>query len=764
MSTAFSSLSRSFPAFNVKRFYIMKRSLPFFLLVLMLLFSSLPAFAQMIPGQAQGGASASLLNSALQEMQRSDPQSAQALQEAISKGDIEGAKKIYRDFKSKQAGQPQPVSQPTATQPTAPPSQSMLEKTMSGDFSDIQPSSLKQFGYDLFTNSTGSFIPPAMIPVGPDYIIGPGDQFTLTLWGTTEGIFTLQVSKEGEIILPKVGVVSVSGLRFGELEKTLRRHLTKYYRDVNLSVAMGNLRTITVYVVGQVQNPGSYTLSSLSTAFAGLVAAGGPTKKGSLRSIQVLRRGKVIRTIDLYDFLLKGDRSQDIKLQNDDTVFTPLIGPVAGVSGAVYRPAIYEMKGKETIGDLLLAAGGVMPVAFSGRVQLNRFVDNHKQMIFDIKIASSTDESFKKVPELREKVFNMDVITVFPLYPAIWETVNLGGAVKYPGDFQWRPDLRVREVIEQGQLLPTSDMQRGEVIRLSDDFRSRIVIPVNIGALMKGDESQNILLKPKDQVRVYTQYRMAETVMLSGEVMKPGTYEINQGERLSDVVRRAGGFTPNAYPYGAVFKRPSIKNFQSKQMNAFIMSMQQRLLQQTAEAQATAISAEESTIQKAQLSVSQQLVANLKAQQDLAEGRVALNVTKDIDAWAGTKEDPVLQDGDSFDVPKSPQEISVIGEVYNPGAVTYQDGRTVKDYIGQTGGYTEYAQKDNVFVLQANGIAVSNDTLSHGNVDSLQLKPGDAVMVPQNVERHATMRNTKDIIDIIFKTAMIVAAIAVLHL
>ncbi len=746
----------------------MKKNLLLYLFVVLAItvLSPRTTFSQQAPQSGKPQSMQDLISSAYQDMQKSDPQSAQAFMDAVQKGDVSGAKTIYKNFQDKQTSQlstaPTAASQQPSQQP-APPQTSSLEQTLSGKYTEVQTGQMVQFGYDLFNKQTSPFTPPATIPVGPDYMIGPGDQFTLTLWGTTEGIFTLQVTNEGNITLPKVGVVAVAGLRFGQLEKTLRRHLAAYYRDVNLSVAMGNLRTMTVYVVGQVQNPGSYPVPSLTTVYGALFAAGGPTKKGTMRNIQVLRNGKVIRTIDLYDFLMHGDRSQDMKLQSEDTVFVPLIGPVVGVAGAVSRPAIYEVKGEKTIADLLQTAGNILPTAFSGRIELDRFVDNQQQVLFDIKIPAFSGEALKQVPELKGKVFNMDVIKVFTMYSDVWETVNLGGAVKYPGEYQWRPGLRVKDIIQLGQLLPTSDLRAGEVIRMSEDFRSRVVLPVDIEALMKGDEARNIELQPKDLVRVYTKLRKPELVALSGEVMRPGMFEITQGERLSDLLRRAGGFTPNAYPYGVVFKRPEIKTFQAKQLNAFVVTMQERLLQTAAESQAAAINTEEAGIQKAQAAVTQQLVANLKAQQDLAQGRVALNITTDIDSWAGTKEDPILQDGDSISVPKMPQEVSVIGEVYNPGAVTYMDGMSVKDYIAMTGGFTKYSNKDDIFVLQANGYAVSNES-SRGDLEKLKLRPGDAIMVPQEVERHAAMRNFKDIIDILFKTAVIVATLAVLHL
>ena len=287
------------------------------------------------------------------------------------------------------------LSQIIRAKPTSSEGPSIFERTL-GD-------NLQQFGYDTFLKTTSSFAPAVSVPVGPDYLIGPGDQFTITLWGTTEGIYNLQVTKEGNITLPKVGVVPVAGLKYGELENTLRKSLSRYYSNFNLSIAMGSLKTITVYVVGEVENPGSYSLSSLSTVYSALFSAGGPTKKGTLRAIQILRSGKVIKTIDLYDFLLKGDRSQDIRLRHEDTVFVPLIGPVVGVSGVVYRPAIYELKGGETLSDVIKTAGGIMPISLASRLQLTRFSDNEKKVILDIQIDQLAGEFRKQRTQKRSK-------------------------------------------------------------------------------------------------------------------------------------------------------------------------------------------------------------------------------------------------------------------------------------------------------------------------------------------------------------------------
>jgi polysaccharide biosynthesis/export protein len=679
-----------------------------------------------------------------------DPQTAQAIQAAVQRGDTQGAKKIYEDYKnSKNISTPQLRSKPTPSEGL-----SIFERTLAGN--------LKQFGYDTFLRTTSSFAPEVSVPVGPDYLIGPGDQFTITLWGTTEGIYNLQVTKEGNITLPKVGVVPVAGLKYGELEYTLRKSLSRYYSNFNLSIAMGSLKTITVYVVGEVENPGSYSLPSLSTVYSALFSAGGPTKKGTLRTIQILRAGKVIKTIDLYDFLLKGDRSQDIRLRHEDTVFVPLIGPIAGVSGAVYRPAIYELKGKETISDVIKLAGGIMPISLASRLQLTRFSDNEKKVIMDIQIADPPEGP--AVDELKEKIMNMDAVHILPIYDQVWETVNLKGDVRHPGDFQWRQDLKLKEIIQEGQLLPTADMSKAEVVRLTNDYRDRKIIPVNLAMLMKGDDSQNISLMPKDEIRVFTLFRDVEKVTVAGEVMSPGDYEIQKGERLSDLLRRVGGFTPEAYPYGMVFKRKDVKNIQEKNLQAYIAKMQSQILQTAASGATEASSAETAAASKAELTINQGLLDNLKNIQAQSEGRVSINITDDINQWAGSKDDLLLKNGDSISIPKRPQEVLVMGEVHSPSAQIYIPGSTVKDYINLTGGFTDAAEKDQVYVLQANGFAYSSESPSVGNVEKSKLKAGDTVFVPQKTERNAGMRTFKDIIDILFKTAVVVATLAVLHL
>jgi polysaccharide biosynthesis/export protein len=815
-------------------------------ILLIILCTGMFLSANIVQAQQDSGSQEDLGAAALQEVQKADPAAAQAITNAVQRGDLQGAKNIYQNFKKSRPEQPVKSATPQAVA-APPPTSSLFEQAL--------PGNLTQFGYALFNKTVSTFTIPATMPVGPDYIIGPGDQFTLTLWGTTEGIFNLQVTKEGTVTLPKVGVVQVAGIRFGELETTIKSHLSRYYNDFNMSIAMGGLKTITIYVVGEVVTPGSYSLSSLTSVYGALFSAGGPTKMGSLRAIQVLRSGKVIKTLDLYDFLLKGDRSKDIKLQSEDTVFVPLIGPVAGVAGTVYRPAIYELKGQETLSDLIETAGGLLPTALGGRLQLTRYIDNQRKVFLDVKLDDVPAGSKRPSGAFQEKVRNMDAVSIRPLYDVVWETVEVSGAVKNPGSVQWRPDLRLREVVVQGQLLPKTDMRRADVVRMKKEMIERTIIPVDLAALMAGDESQNILLEPKDkvviynvdqnpsnvwetvnlsgvvrnpgnfqwrpdlkvreiiiqgqllpqsdlkradvirldknlmdrtvipvdltalmagdesknitlepqdQVRIYSSFKAAEKVTVSGEVVRAGDYEISKEEHLSDLMRRVGGFTQKAYPYGAVFKRVTVKNSEAKSAKVLITKTQSEIIQNAVAKTATAVTPEDAQFAKAEQSLNQSLLENLKAMQDIAEGRVAISITGNIDEWAGSKQDLLLQDGDTLMVPKQPQEVLVLGEVFTPGAQIFLPEMSVGDYLSRTGGLTRNADSSQIFVVRADGFSFGPKSLSSGSIEAVKLQAGDAVFVPQKVEREAALRTTKDIIDILFKTAVVFATIHLL--
>jgi protein involved in polysaccharide export with SLBB domain len=305
------------------------------------------------------------------------------------------------------------LDEPTAEKETQEPA-STIELLLSGQGPNEVSKELVQFGYDIFRGSVSTFAPVTNVPVGADYVVGPGDNFTITLWGRTSVQYSVTINRNGEIVLPEVGVLNVAGMQMVQLQSYLEDQFSRKHTDFKMAVTMGRLRTVTVFVVGEVKAPGSYTLSSLSTVINALFAAGGPSKNGTLRKIRLNRGTEKGVTLDLYDFLLGGDKSKDVRLQNGDTIFVPLIGPVVGVAGNVKRPAIYEMTEPMALADVLGLAGGVTYAGWLQRVQVERVENHEKRIVVDFDISGDTDiEQHKQIQGTG--IYDGDVIKVFPI-------------------------------------------------------------------------------------------------------------------------------------------------------------------------------------------------------------------------------------------------------------------------------------------------------------------------------------------------------------
>lgn len=439
---------------------------------------------------------------------------------------------------------------------------SLIEQLISGevlpDACDVSLD-LTQFGYDVFRQPVSTFAPVTNVPVGPDYVIGPGDSFTLTLWGRVDAQYTLRVDRSGQIVLPDVGALKVWGMKLGQLDTYLQRELSRKYGDFKMSVAMDRLRTIQAFVVGEASAPGSYTLSSLSTVINALFAAGGPSKNGSLRRVRLLRNAGDTVDIDLYDFLLGGNRGIDVRLQDGDTVFIPLIGPVVAVAGNVKRPAIYEMAGPMTLREVLDLAGGPTFVGWLQRVQVER-VENHRRRIvvdFDI---SQSDEGRLRGSAADTMVQDGDIVKVFPVASREEKVVHLEGHVVRPGKYAWEPGMRLRDVLSSYDVLqPQPSTDRGEIERLVPPDLHPIVVPFNVAKLLDGDDAENIALAQYDTIRVFRwDERNLRVATVSGMVFDPNQYRLVPGMRVSDLVDAAGGLRKNAYHRTAEITRRHI--------------------------------------------------------------------------------------------------------------------------------------------------------------------------------------------------------------
>jgi len=411
---------------------------------------------------------------------------------------------------------------------------------------DLGPArpSLEIFGQKLFSNAPSTFTPIKSMPVSNDYIIGPGDEIKVLMWGRLDASYSLTVDNEGTINFPKIGPLTVAGLTFEEVKNLISRK-AEAITGVNVNVSMGRLRTIQVFVLGEVKDPGVYTVSSLATIANALLSSGGPTSLGSLRMVSLKRNGKVITVIDLYDFLLKGDTSADTRLMPGDVIFVPQAGPMVSVWGNVKRPAIYELKEDKTLKTALDLAGGLTPWAFNQRIQIERASKNERQIVLDI---SYKELRQKKPTPLRDG----DLIRVFPINPESVNAVYLYGNVVHPGQYSYRDGLRLTDILPNLEGLDKDTYFDYALIkRYHFEDMSSELIPFDLGRLLLSkDESQNIPLRPLDEVYVFNKrtFEDRDYAVVDGQVRRPGRYFIDSdGMRIRDLIFKAGGLTKDAY-------------------------------------------------------------------------------------------------------------------------------------------------------------------------------------------------------------------------
>lgn len=614
----------------------------------------------------------------------------------------------------------------------------------------IQPDlsrDLAQFGYDQFSAQSATFALATDVAVGPDYILGPGDSMVLYMWGMVNNTIPVSVGQTGEIFLPKLGALPVWGLTFSETEALLRRQLARQFSGFQMSLTMGALRSIQVSVLGEVTRPGIYTLSPLATISNAVFAAGGPTKTGSLRQVKLMRNGQQVAILDAYEYLMKGDKARDLRLQSGDTVFVPPIGPVVGITGHVKRPAIYELRGATRLSDLIAMAGGPMPTAQLQRVQIERVHEFAQKVVVDYDVSRYYS---KKDVSADPEVKDGDLVKIFPIDARIYNSVSLEGFVRQPGDYQLKPKMRLSDLLTPESVLPEAYVDRVEVVRTKPDF-TREVLTADVQKLWQGDKGQDIELEKYDKVFVNSEFRGLQTVLVKGEVKRPGSYVISKGERLSAVLRRAGGFTDQAHVKGAIFTRESVKKAEREQLEQFVRTQEQRLVAESAAL--TAGAAEEAAAEVQALSQRREVLRLLASQVVL--GRVVVHLDE-LEKIEGTINDIELQDGDVLTVPQPANSVLVLGSVRNPTAILYKPGETFQYYINQAGGFTKDAEVDDVHVIKANG------STQAGYMKLRTVEPGDVIVTPTTTEAKVKTRTlVKDVAQIMGSVALTIGGLAV---
>ena len=656
------------------------------------------------------------------------------------------------------------------------------------------------YGSELFGGSQVAYTPDASAPAPADYVLGPGDEVKLQVWGGVDYNGTLTIDRNGQVAIPRAGVVNLAGVRERDVESTVRAQLGKTFTNFNLNANLGRLRTIQVYVVGQAQQPGNITLSSLSTLVNAVFASGGPNANGSMRNIELRRGGAKVTTLDMYNFIGTGSKSGDVALQPGDVIVIPPVGPRVAITGALDQAAIYELKGNETsLSSILALSGGVPTLASSAKALVERVVPgmNPPRQVQDVAL---------DVAGLQLPLRDGDIVTLLGISPAFNNAVTLQGNVAAPLRYRWFPGMKVRDLIPERDALITADYyQRKNLLvqsvdtsksagnsintrvrsmvdqinwdyavieRLDRQELRTVLIPFNPGKLlMQGDESQNLPLQSGDVVTILSQkdlqlpvLRQTRMVRLEGEVTAAGLYEVRPGETLRQLIERVGGLTPQAYVFGTNIDRDSVRKRQQENLDQLIRRLEQQQQSQISFLLANRSNVDALVVQQQQVLARSQLDSLRKLRSD---GRIALELNPTQQTVAALPDLP-LEDGDHILVPSTPGFVSVVGAVNNENVFIYKTGRTVSEVVSSAG-MREEADNDQMFVLRADGSIVSRRDRGGffgGGLDSLALMPGDTVIIPEKLDRETTrnfvVRQLKDFTQILSQFGLGIAAIKVI--
>ena len=654
---------------------------------------------------------------------------------------------------------------------------------------------LRLYGYELF-NKPGSFAPVQAAPVPAGYILGPGDELVVQINGLAELSENLVIDRDGRVLIPKVGPLSLAGVALNNAEKVLAAHIGKVYRNFTVSVTLGRLRSIELFVTGQARQPGKHLVSSLSSLINALFETGGPSSNGSLRAIELRRAGKKVASVDMYAFLAQGDNSADVQLQSGDIIFIPPAGARVALLGIVNTPAIYELRGNESIKQILAMSGGLPTLAAPQKAQLER-LDASRD------IARYVEDFALDAKGLALVLKAGDVLKVFQISPQIANVVTLRGSVASPMRYPYRPGMKISDLIPDVNVLIQGDyytrrnnmVQRetGKQISVdrvinsvknlleeinwdyavierldANEVRSSL-IPFNLAkAIKEKDPTNNLSLLPGDVVTIFSvtdlpvaAEKRSQYASISGEVVAPGVYQILPGETLPQIIKRVGGLTQGAFSFGMVFTRESTRLQQQENLNKSVRRLESDLSSQAISAGQNSSDPDKAAAMQAQLAGQKLLLARMK---DLkASGRIAL----ELDPMNPVLPPVHLEDGDQINVPAQPSFVGVFGEVFAESSFIHKPSNTVGDYLTKAG-LTRDADTDNLLVIRADGTVEGNSNSFWGTgLTSKKLNPGDSVFVPGVLDRRSAysvfIQGFKDWTSILYQFGLSAAAIKTLR-
>lgn len=720
----------------------------------------------------------------------------QAVQLAQMKGatpiQIEQLKRRIQELSLSKEGS---IAIPTVqnTKPNNPP-----EKFSEKAVINVSPEIKRIFGFHLFNSENLTFEPPVNIPTPQNYVLGIDDELLISVWGASQQNYQLRIESNGAVNIPDIGPVYVSGMEFSKAKDLIKRRLVAIYKGMEgaspntfAEVSISNLRSIKINVIGEVMAPGTYTLPSTASAFNALYLSGGPNENGSFRNIEIIRDNKIVKNIDVYDYLINANTQGNIQLREQDIIYIPTYQKHVEVSGNFKRTGIFELTEKEKLSDLLRFVGGFTDQAYKAQLSLTRITDTEKKVI---DISQSIFDSF--IPS------NGDIIIASGIIDRYENRVNISGAVFRPGTYELIDGLTLSGLIKKAQGVKENYYSnRGNIIRLQGDL-SPMTISFDVNEIING--KSDIKLQREDQVVIQdiASMRESRTIKILGEVQNPGTFEFTDNMTLKDLIFKAGGFTEAASEsFIELARRRSYK--EASQMSDELVKLiqfnidrnlnmdnkadtfhlkpfdyvyvrtapsyhKQRTVHISGEVRypgAYSIGSKKERISDlitraggltpnaftkgARMKRINPLAKNnmitlknssndsllTKAEEQIANDQLELRL-ENILKNPGSDYDYFLKEGDVINVPEIMLAIRIAGEVQNPIGMAYLEGKNLKYYIDRSGGFSDKARKRKTFVIYSDGTT----KITHNFIKHIypEIQPGCQIIVPQKPERQRT--------------------------
>jgi protein involved in polysaccharide export with SLBB domain len=660
---------------------------------------------------------------------------------------------------------------------------------------------LSLYGYNLFDRSR--FPSLNEVPVPANYVLGPGDEIDIKIWGAVDIGIRLPVDRQGQITVPKVGPISVTGIKANELDAYLKKQISKVYANFELNASVGKLRSIQIFVVGQARNPGAYTVSSLSSLVAAIFESGGPAATGSMRKIDLMRSGTKVASIDLYKFIQFGDAAADTRLLPGDVIVVPPAGPRVALTGALDNPFVFELANEQESVAQILGYSASSTLLTTPHKMLVERVNNQ-----NTKGPREVQERMLDAVGLKSTVRDGDILTLFKISPQFANAVTLRGNVASPLRYVYKPGMKVADLIPETDALIVGDYyarknilvqyesgrgisadraiadartslseinwEYASIERMNSKEVSSNLITFNLGkAIKQKDPAHNLELQPGDVVTIFgvndipvPKEMRTQFVKVGGEVKAPGIYQIKAGDTLPGIIQRAGGFASEAYLYGTVFTRETTRAQQQANLDQAIKKLEAQISSQTSTALQNVSSAEVGQNLQAQLAGQRLSLDRLRALK--ASGRIALELEPDGNVLPAIP----LEDGDVVLVPSKPSFVSVFGAVLAENTFIHKGGYTVSDYLNRAGA-TRDADMEAAMLIRSDGTVVSNAAqrswfgIGSGSFMSTKVYPGDSVFVPEVIDKRSPytqfIQGAKDWTQLFYQFGLGAAAVKTLR-